>query len=369
MPNKQLSDRRTFSKRLSLGAMAGLAAGGYFSSTGTAAEKKNLGVALVGLGKLATNQIAPALSKTKQCHLAAVVTGTPSKEKVWGEKYRLSSDHIYNYKNFDKIIGDATVDIVYVVLPNSMHEEFTIRAAKAGKHVLCEKPMANSSGECQRMIDACEAASRQLAVGYRCQFEPHHLACIDALRSQTLGKIQSIEAGFGFMIGDPNQWRLRKELAGGGALMDVGIYAIQAARYLSGEEPISVTAQETKTDYAKFGEVDESMTWKLNFASGLVASGSTSYRTNGLNFAKVTTEKGYVALGPAFGYDGIEASTSRGVISAPAIDQFAAELDDFASCIQEGRTSRVSGSEGLKDLRIIEAIYRSSREGRTIPIS
>jgi predicted dehydrogenase len=368
MSHPTSTNRRDFTKSLSAGVAIGTAAGGFFTSAAIAAEKKSLGIALVGLGKLATNQIAPALQTTKYCHLAGIVTGTPEKEKIWSEKYNISSDHIYNYQNFDKIIGDASVDVVYVVLPNSMHEEYTIRAAKAGKHVLCEKPMANSAAECQRMIAACESASRKLAIGYRCQFEPHHLQSIELLRSHELGAIRSIDAGFAFPIGDPTQWRLRSKLAGGGALMDVGIYALQAARYLSGEEPISVTAQETKTNAVKFAEVDESITWVMNFASGIKAHCSTSYNFQGLNQVNVHTEKGFVKLGPAFSYEGIQGETSLGPMKLPAIDQFAAEMDAFSLCIRENRPNRVSGEEGLRDLKIIEAIYRSIKEGKTIAV-
>lgn len=363
------ASRRDFVKTLSAGLAAGAAVGGFHSELKLiGAEKKSLGFALVGLGNLSTKQIGPGFLKTKHCHLAGIVTGTPEKERAWGTQYKLDGNHIYNYQNFDKIIGDDSVDVVYVVLPNSMHEEFTIRAAKAGKHVLCEKPMANSSAECQRMIDACQAASRQLAIGYRCQFEPHHLQCTEILRKNELGSVKSIEAGFGFAIDDPKQWRLRGPLAGGGALMDVGIYAIQACRYLTGEEPVSVTAQETKTDAVKFAEVDESIVWAMNFPSGVVAHCSTTYSQNGLNHVNVKTERGFVKLGPAFSYEGIHAESSLGPIPMPLVDQFATEMDEFARSILENRPSKVSGAEGLRDLRIVEAIYRSVREGTTVSL-
>ncbi len=370
MPSLPFPSRRNFVKTLSGGLAAGAASGGFHSEiSAIGAEKKSLGFALVGLGSLSTKQISPGLLKTKRCHLAGIVTGTPAKEKAWAEKYKLDTSHIYNYTSFDKIIGDDAIDVVYIVLPNSMHEEYTIRAARAGKHVLCEKPMATSAAECRRMIDACHTASRQLAIGYRCQFEPHHLKCTELLRANELGAIKSINAGFGFQIGDPNQWRLRRPLAGGGALMDVGIYALQACRYLTGEEPISVTAQETKTDAVKFSEVDESIVWALNFPSGVVAHCSTTYSQNGQNYVRVETDRGYVKLGPAFSYDGIQAETSMGTIQLPAVDQFATEMDNFALSIVENRPSKVSGEEGLRDLKIIEAIYRSAREGLTVSLA
>ena len=274
---KQISTNRrdfistTVSAGVSAGVAAGLAQGGFFSAPTHANENKKLGFALVGLGGLATNQIAPGLLNSAHCKLTAIVTGTPEKEKKWADKYGIDRDHIYNYESFDKIASDDSVDVIYIVLPNSMHAEYTIRAAKAGKHVLCEKPMANTAADCRDMIAACKAADRKLAIGYRCQYEPHHLKSTEMAHNRELGAIKMIEAGFGFKIGDPTQWRLKKKLAGGGALMDVGIYALQACRCLLREEPTMITAQETKTDAVKFAEVDESITWLMKFPSGALA--------------------------------------------------------------------------------------------------
>src|SRR6187399_1964539 len=207
-----------------------------------------LGIALVGLGNYAGGQLAPALLQTGNCYLAGIVTGTPSKIPVWKEKYNIPDKNIYNYETFDSIKDNPDIDVVYVVLPNGMHAEYTIRAAKAGKHVLCEKPMEVSVKKCEQMIEACAKAKRKLAIGYRCQFMPHHQEMVRLAREKVFGAVKLIEASFGFRIGDPKQWRLRHDLAGGGALMDVGIYALQGARYVSGEEPIEVFAMETKTD-------------------------------------------------------------------------------------------------------------------------
>jgi len=380
MTSKNQHSRRTFVKTLSAGLAAGAAVGGFHTEKDARADdkksrsensgnKKSLGIALVGLGSLSTNQIAPALQKTANCHLSAIVTGTPEKEEKWASKYNIAREHIYSYDTFDKIAGDDSIDIVYVVLPNSMHSEYTLRAAKAGKHVFCEKPMANSVADCQKMIDACKLANRQLGIGYRCQFEPHHQRCIEISRSKDLGAIRLIDAGFGFKIGDPKQWRLNKQLAGGGALMDVGIYALQACRYLAGEEPISITAQETKTDAVKFAQVDESITWTMKFPSGVIAQCSTSYNFNGLNRFKAFSDNGYIQLDPAFGYSGIEGESSKGPIKFEQVDHFQLELEDFANCVLENNQSRVSGEEGLKDLKVIEAIYESIRTGKTVAIS
>ena len=211
------TSRREFLRDTSLG-LAGVATSGILGIGSPSAQAqesgKKLGFALVGLGSLSTNQIAPALQKTRSCRLAGIVTGTPAKAKSWAEKYNIIEQNIYNYQTYDKIAENPDIDVIYVVLPNSMHSEYTMRAARAGKHVLCEKPMANSAKECEQMIAACKTANRKLAIGYRCQFEPHHRECIRMAREKVFGDIKVIEAGFGFRIGDPNQWRLKKAMAG-----------------------------------------------------------------------------------------------------------------------------------------------------------
>lgn len=349
---------------------AAIAAAAPFVLTARAEEpQKKLGYALVGLGSLATNQIAPALAReTKSAKLTAIVTGTPSKKTAWQAKYKIPDSHCYTYETFDSIKDNPDVDVVYIVLPNSMHHEYTLRAAKAGKHVYTEKPMALNPAECQSMIDACKAAKVRLGVGYRCQFTPHHLEMIRLSRERVFGELKLIEAGFGFRIGDPKQWRLRKALAGGGALMDVGIYAIQGMRYLTGEEPVEVSASESKTDRNKFAEVDETITWQFKFPGGVIAHGATSYAANGMNYLRGMADQGMFELGPAYSYGGLEGRTSKGPIDLPQVDHFAAEMDDFAECIMKKRPTRVPGEEGLADAKVIEAIYRSIAEGKTVKL-
>ena len=374
-----MDDRQHASRRDFLRATAGAAALSLPALTprlfaAEAPAKERLGWALVGLGRLSTNQLAPALEKTKHAKLVAVVTGTPEKEKIWGEKYSIPKSHIYNYETFDKIAENADIDVINIVLPNGMHREFTVRAAKAGKHVFCEKPMAVSSQECREMIAACRDAKRTLGIGYRCQFEPHHLECIRLANDQVFGKLRQIDAGFGFRIedfppDDPKHWRLEKKLAGGGALMDVGIYAMNACRYLTGEEPRTIDAAEVKTDPKKFAEVDETVVWTMTFPSGVVATCSTTYNYNGVNKYTVYADRGSFGLEPAYSYGGIRGNANGKPIEAAEIDQFAAEIDDFAQCIREDRPTRVPGEEGLKDLIALEAVYRSIRERSKVDLS
>ncbi len=331
--------------------------------------ERKLGVALVGLGSLSTHQIAPALQQTRFCRLAGVVSGTPAKIKTWQDKYGIPPANCYSYDEFDRLKDNPDIDIVYVVLPNSMHPEYTIRAAQAGKHVFCEKPMANSAKDCEAMITACQEAKRKLGIGYRCQFTPHHLALIRMARTEELGPLKMVEAAFGFKIGDPNQWRLKKDLAGGGALMDVGIYAIQGMRYLTGEEPAEVQAFETKTDRTRFAEVDETMTWEFKFPGGVIAHGATTYAFNGMNYLRGLADNGWFELAPnAYGYSGLVGRTNQGPIELPQVDHFAAEMDDFAEGLLRNRPFRAPGEEGLADLKVIEAMYRSIAEGRAVKV-
>jgi predicted dehydrogenase len=326
-----------------------------------------VGVAVVGLGKLSLNEILPALTQTTRCRLAAVVSGHPEKAARVAAQYGLAASSIFTYENYDRVAENRDIEMVYVVLPNSMHAEYSIRASRARKHVLCEKPMAISAAECERMIAAARAAQCLLAVGYRLHFEPYNAELIRLARDRELGPIKVIDTAAGFAMGpDVGQWRLNKELAGGGSLMDMGIYALQAARYISGEEPTTVSAQQTITDPVKFRDIDETILFTLKFPSGVVAKCTSSYATN-VNRFEVAAERGRFGLDPAQWYRGIKGFRSDGKpFEFPAVNHFVAELDDFASCIRQGRPSRVPGQEGLRDLRIIEAIYRSADAEREI---
>jgi len=357
--------RRTFLKQLAAGVAAtSLSPLSTRLHAAHHASQKKLGVALVGLGGYATRQLAPALQKTSRCSLRGIVTGTKKKEKIWADKYGVDTSHIYNYETFDSIANDPAIDIVYVVLPNSMHKEYVIRAAQAGKHVITEKPMGLNAAECREMIAACKAAGVKLSVGYRLRFEPNTMLIEKAGREKTMGAVRYVQSEMGFRIGDPAQWRLRHSLAGGGAMMDVGIYAIQGARYSTSEEPVSVRAQEFKTDPVKFAEVDETITWQMKFPSGAISNSTTSY-SFGVNELTVSYERGRAGLRPANRYTGVAGYLGNEVLAAAPISQQALQMDDFARCISEDDTSKISGEEGLKDALVIEAIYESLRRGGT----
>lgn len=331
---------------------------------------RKIGFALAGLGTLSTNQLAPALQKTKFCKLTGIITGTPAKAEHWKSQYNIPDQNIYNYDNMDRLADNPDIDVVYVVTPNALHAEHTIKAARAGKHVLCEKPMEVSVEKCQQMIDECKKAGKQLAIGYRLHFDPNHLECIRFSREKTFGNVRLIDAGFGFPIGNPVQWRLNRALSGGGPLMDVGIYALQATRYISGEEPVEVSAFTTVTDPVKFKDVEESIIWQTKFPGGTLAHCSATYKAPGLNYFKACADHGWFGLDPAYSYGGIKGSASDGkTIQFPPIDQFAAEMDDFAQCILENRPTKVPGEEGLRDVKIMMAIYESARTGKAVSLA
>ena len=364
--------RRKFLDTLKLGAGATLGASlislpalSAVSSFSTPRRQvgKKLGIALVGLGYYAKNLLAPALLQTNDCYLAGIVTGTPGKIPEWKEKYNIPDKNVYNYDNFDQIRNNPDIDIVYVVLPNSMHKEYTIRAAQAGKHVICEKPMALNAAECREMIAACKKAGVKLAIGYRLHSEPHTQEIMRLAREKDFGEVKLIEAADGFRIGDPTQWRLKKALAGGGAMYDVGVYCINGARYATGLEPIAVTAQEYKTDPVKFKEVDETITWQMEFPNGAVATCVTTYASSTERLF-VSYEKGWAELRPAFGYGPLKGKTNKGDMGIPHTNHQALQMDDFSKCVKENRESKVSGEEGLKDLLVVDAIYKSIASGK-----
>jgi predicted dehydrogenase len=326
---------------------------------------KKLGIALVGLGGYSTGQLGPALQETKNCYLAGVVTGTPAKEKTWSDRYNIIAGNIYNYENFDRIADNKDIDIVYVVLPISMHKEFTIRAAKAGKHVICEKPMALNVQECRDMINACKQADRMLSIGYRLHFEPYNMEMMRLGQQKVYGKVQTIDCANGYTWGgNYRTWRLDKKMAGGGGLMDMGVYAVQGARYTTGEEPVYVTATEEKLRPELFNEVDETIFFELEFPGGTVAKGISSYNKN-LNHLKAKAEKGWFELTQAYRYGGMEGATKDGPMKFdPNVNQQALQMDDFASCVMNNKPTRVPGEEGEKDMKVIEAIYRSIASGK-----
>ncbi|MFT3768720.1 MAG: Gfo/Idh/MocA family oxidoreductase [Minicystis sp.] len=339
--------------------------------------QQRVGYAVVGLGRLALEEVLPALRSSMHSRPVALISGDPRKAARVAEAYGIEPRRIYGYEDMDRIRDDEAIEAVYVATPNALHLQHTVRAARAGKHVLCEKPMANSVAECDQMIAACAEARRLLMIAYRMQYEPHNRALIDLFRSEALGPGKLIEAVNTQTQGDPRQWRLRWALAGGGALPDIGIYCLNAARYITGEEPIEIsgTAYSTPRD-PRFREVEETVSFTLRFPSGVIAVGTSSYAGHESRRLRVMGEAGWADLDPAFSYRGLRMRVARKQEGTAIEDvaeqrlgeqnQFALEIDHFSRCIREGRRPHTPGEEGRQDVRIIEAIYTAAREGKTV---
>lgn len=329
-----------------------------------------LRVAIMGLGSYGT-RVADAMKDCAKAKLAGVISGTPSKITAWQSKYGIPEKNCYNYENFDKIKDNPDIDAVYVITPNALHKDQSIRVAKAGKHVICEKPMAINAKEGEEMVAACKKANVKLLIGYRMHFEPKTLEVIRMRKDGELGKIMFFQGLSGFRIGDPAQWRLNKQLAGGGALMDIGIYSVNGARYMVGEEPIWVTAQEVKTDPVKFKEgVDETITFQLGFPGGAVSSCLSTYAMNGLDKFYLNGEKGFAEMQPSTGYGPIKGRSHKGELTHEHKTHQTVQMDEMAEIIFNNKQPvvPVDGEEGLKDLKIMDAIYEACKTGKKISL-
>ncbi len=375
MSNSPFS-RRNFIKQaatspLIAGALTGRSA---FAQRVPDPPGKKMGWAIVGLGNLAINQILPAFAKAEKAKVVALVSGHRDKAEKLAARYSVRPEDIYNYQNYDELKNNPRVDIIYIVLPNSMHAEYTIRGAQAGKHILSEKPMATSVKDCESMISACRQANRKLMVAYRCRYEPFNQNLIKLAQDKELiGPIRAVTSDHGFNIGDPKQWRLNKALAGGGSLMDIGIYALNAARYCTGEEPTEINAMEyTDRNDVRFREVEDMINFQLRFPSGALANCTSSYGYAGQNRIRVIGTKGWVELEPATSYTGARLRMRQGgQLTERDIqprDHFAAEMDHLSECVMNDQTPLTPGEEGLRDLKYMTAIYEAAKTGKTVRV-
>ncbi len=328
----------------------------------TRPKKDKLGVALVGLGYYSTDLIAPALQNTKHCELKGIVTGSPDKIDVWKEKYGIVDKNIYNYQNYDQIANNPDIDVIYVILPPSMHREYTVRGANAGKQMWCEKPMAPSVADCEAMIKACSDNKVKLAIGYRCQHDPNIQAYMKATKDQKFGKVRIVNSAAGYYEGRTTHWKQQKAM-GGGVMGDMGVYALQGARLATGEEPISVMAKTSTTRPDIYHEVEETVLFQLTFPSGAVANCQTSFGMN-MNWLNINYEKGWIKMEPQTGYGGNKGMMSDGTeIYTPLDRQQPLQMDDDSLAIINNTPYIAPGEEGLRDIRVVEAIYKSAAMG------
>ena len=372
-----MKSRRVFLQKASLSALAisipsitSLTAKNSLSES-RLKEDRVLRVAIMGLGSYGT-RVAEAMLESKRAKLVGLISGTASKVETWKAKYGIPSENCYNYGDFDEIKNNPNIDAVYVITPNALHKEQAIRVAKAGKHVVCEKPMAVNAKDGQEMVDACKAAGVKLLIGYRMHFEANTLEAIRMRKSGELGEVKFFQGLSGFVIGDPTQWRLNPALSGGGAMMDIGIYSINGARYMLGEEPIWVTAQETKTDPVKFKKgIDETIQFQMGFPSGVVASCLSTYAMDGLDKFFLNGSKGWVEMQPSTGYGPIKGKTNKGPLELPHVTHQTVQMDEMAAIIFDGKVPEVpvNGEEGVKDMKIIDAIFKAVKTGKKVMLS
>jgi glucose-fructose oxidoreductase len=359
--------RRNFIRNASLGAAGATLLGSSFANILVQKKKDRLGIALVGLGYYSTDLLAPALQLTSKCYLAGIVTGTPSKAETWKKEHKLQDKDIYNYQSFDSIANNPDIDVVYVVLPPSMHAEYTIRAAKAGKHVWCEKPMAVTEAECKSMIDACNQNKVKLAIGYRMQHEPNTQKIIQFRKDRTYGNVMKVTAAAGYFDSRTDHWKQKKSL-GGGCTLDMGVYPLNAARYSTGLEPIAVTAQASTTRPEIYKEVEETMKFDLEFPGGVTAVCETSLG-KGMNDLNVTCSKGWYKLSPFQAYSGVNGAASDGTkLNAVIPNEQSKQMDDDAVAIMNSKPLIAPGEEGLRDIRVTDAIFKSASENKRISI-
>ncbi len=331
------------------------------------AGQKPVGYAAIGLGTI-SDIFMRACARSQKAKITALVTGHPeTKGKRYAAMYGIPESSVYTYETFDRIRDNKAVDAVYVGLPNSMHREYTVRAAAAGKHVLCEKPMAISSAECEQMIAACKRAGVKLMIGYRVHYEPTHGEARRIAQSGELGPLVAFEGAFGFDA-KPNQWRLTRQFGGGGPLMDVGIYPMNEIRWILGEEPTGFTAVPSTLDRTsgRFAEMEQTMDWTLKFPSGVIASLGCTYGCDMPGFLRIHGSKGSLELTNAFSYTNVRL---RGIGGGQHVDMtssseetahFLLEADHFADCVRTGAEPNTPGEEGLHDLQAMEAVYRAA---------
>jgi glucose-fructose oxidoreductase len=338
----------------------------------------SVGFAIIGLGDYALKQIMPRVDQSERAHIAALVSGNPDKLRAVGDAYGVPENARYSYESFGEIAANPAVEAVYIVLPTGLHAGWAERAFAAGKHVLCEKPMALSAAECERMIAASKRANRKLMIAYRCHFEPYNRAAMELMAADTVGQLRLIRTEHSYRLGPTTpaeNWRISRALAGGGPLEDYGIYGIQAALYLSAEMPESISAAAYRpTGDARFSEVFSHVAAQWRFPSGAAAHLVTSYDSAGLNMVEARGTDAVLTMQPATNYNGLKLAVQAGrerreLAPGDSEVQFARQLDHLASAVRDGTPIITPGEMGLRDLRLIEATYTSAASGQTVRLN
>jgi predicted dehydrogenase len=337
------------------------------------AANKQIGFAVVGLGAIARGAVLPAFARAKKARLAAVVSRDENEAAAVARKFRVNAH--YSTDEFSKCLANPEISAVYIATPPGAHESYVVQAAAAGKHVLCEKPLAANAEQSARMLEACRRNRVLLMTAYRKYFEPSCVYLKQLIRSSKLGRLDTIHAAFSelFVSGVSIPWLVDPTMAGGGPLMDLGVYCVNTTRWLAGENPVEASAETWTRNAATFRDVEESISFRLRFPSGLVVLGSASYGAKISSSVFVQGTKGWASLTPAFDFN--QERRLTGEIGKRWIerkfkltDEFAPELDAFAAAIQTRGSVECDGLEGHRDMLIIAAIYKSARIGKPVAI-
>lgn len=326
-------------------------------------------IAILGLGNYAEEWIAPAIEQSDYAELTGIITGSPDKIPKWQEKYGIKDRNVYSYQTMGELANNDEIEVVYVITPTGTHADFTIRALEAGKHVICEKPMASTVEECDQMIEAAKDRNLMLQIGYRLYWDPFHVALITAMREREFGDWETMETGFGFRMTDfsaPRRaWRITKDLSVGGALCDVGVYAVQGAFYGGQVHPVRVTAKSWTDRKEIFTEVPEHWEWELEYADGRKSQHSSSYGKGG-NYLRLQTPKGKLEIDPAYGYKGQKGSLPTGPMVFDDVYQQRLQIDDQALAIRNRRANITPGEMGRRDMRVIRHVMKAAETGETV---
>ena len=327
--------------------------------------------AVVGLGHIAQVAALPAFEHAKKSSvLAALVSDDEAKLKKLARKYQV--EHTFTYETYEECLESGAVDAVFIATPNSLHRDFAIPAARAGVHVLCEKPLEATESACQEILDACEAAGVKLMTAYRLHFERANLGAAELARSGKLGEVRLFNSTFTMQVEDEDNIRLKRHL-GGGPLLDIGIYCVNASRYLFRDEPVEVMALTARGDDPRFEEVEELAGAVLRFPGERLATFAVSFNASEISSFRIVGTKGDLRVEPAYSYakDLVHHLTIGGRTREkvyPRRDQFAAELVYFSECVLEDRQPEPSGREGLIDVAIVQAIFRSAEKREAVSL-
>jgi predicted dehydrogenase len=335
-------------------------------------QSKRVGYAVVGLGHIAEHAVLPAFRHAQKSRLIALVSSDANKAKRLAGRFH--AHEYFTCDRFEECLRNPEVEAVYIATNNSTHLNFTRRTAAAGKHVLCEKPLANTSEECRQMVEACRRGKVKLMTAYRKYFEPATVDLKKLIASRKLGQLKLIHSAFTFNLPAHQVWHLSRELAGGGSLWDVGVYCVNAVRWLTGLEPLEASAYAWTSDPGRFREVEESISFQLKFPAGLYVQASSSFAAAKASFLQIHAEKGWVALDPAFAFN--EPRRLFGQIGAKGfgktykpVEEFHLELDHLAACIRANREPEPDGVTGMRDVAIMEAIYEAASSGHSVAIT